>query len=268
MKTDLTERVLDAGYESLFFLGGFLAFSLHPTPRNQNDIFRWLEESSTRRIHLRRLQKRGLIESGGGKEEWVPRLTELGHAVFAGGRHPEEAWNRSWDGKWRLLTFDLPRNEHRARMKFGRWLGAKKFGRLQGSVWISPDPVPDIAEVITSDRIDPKMVLVFEGGLAGTFRPQEVAVMAWDFDSINTAYRRYTDFTTRILQQVQRKPPSLSRLRDILRKDRKAWWDAVLRDPFLPKPLLPKRYEGSGAWKLRCQLLKKLGKNLGNTVPS
>ena len=265
MKKPTTEQVLDVGYETLFLLGGFLAVSAQPTRRNQEQFFHWLGESQSRREHLRRLRKRGLIASGGDDEDWVPRLTKLGASAFAGGRDPEAAWNRTWDGTWRLLTFDLPRGESRARMKFRRWLCTNHFGRLQGSVWISPDPVPSIAEVITNDRLDPTMVMVFEGGLAGSPRPREVAALAWDFDSINSSYRRYASSATRVLQQLRRKAPSRARFREILRKDRIAWWSAVRMDPLLPKALLPEGYEGPATWRIRGRLLKQLGKTLDVT---
>ncbi len=265
METTLTEHVKDAGYEILFLLGGVLALSLHPTVRNQERIFQWVADSQGQREHLRRLKKKGLITTSEQEEKWVPRLTELGRAAFAGGRHPEDAWSRSWDGKWRLLTFDLPRSENRDRLRFRRWLLANHFGRLQGSVWISPDPVPVLEEVITIDRLDPSMVMVFEGEPAGSAGPREVAAIAWDFESINAAYRHYASTTTRVLKQVRRKPPTRTRLREILSKDRSAWWAAVRLDPLLPKPLHPAGYEGTGAWEIRCQLHEKLGEAIAET---
>ncbi len=57
----------------------------------------------------------------------------------------------------------------------------------------------DIEEVITIDRLDPSMVMVFEGEPAGSAGPREVAAIAWDFESINAAYRHYASTTTRVL---------------------------------------------------------------------
>lgn len=263
MKSKVKDAVRDAGYEVLFLLGGFLAASVDPTSRNLDRVLQWVDESVSERARLRELEKRGLVESGVSDGRWVPRLTALGRAVFAGGRHPEVAWNRPWDGNWRLLTFDLPREESSSRMKLRRWLISNHVGRLQGSVWIAPDPIEGIGDVLDDDVIDPSMVLVFEGGLAGGQKAREISALAWDFGSINEAYRDYADVTERVLRQVQGKAPSRLRLRRILDEDRKRWWDAVRLDPLLPKPLLPKGYEGVGAWGARCKLLKKLGASLG-----
>ena len=262
MKTKVKDVVRDAGYEALFLLGGFLAVSMQPTSRNLDRVLQWIDESASRRARLKDLEKRGFVESGRSGEKWVPRITALGRAVFAGGRHPEEAWKRAWDGNWRLLTFDLPREESASRMRLWRWLKTNHFGRLQGSVWIGPDPIESIGLVLDDKVIDPSMVLVFEGGLAGGEKPREISALAWDFGSINQAYRDYTDLASRVLRQVQRKAPSGSRLRRILNEDRQRWWDAVRLDPLLPSSLHPKGYEGVGAWGVRCKLLKKLGSSI------
>ncbi len=190
------ERIREAGYETLFILGGFLGLAIQPTFRNLDEICdEWFYGSHVKQKRLQQkrlhsLEKHGLIESDLQKRRWVPRLTDSGIAAFAGGRHPETAWKRPWDGMWRLLTFDLPRSEHPARMKLDRWLRSNHFGRIQGSVWIHPDPVPEIGDIIAKDRIRPRMMMVFEGNLAGDQGPREIAATAWDFDSVNAAYRR------------------------------------------------------------------------------
>ncbi|NIP96595.1 MAG: hypothetical protein GWO24_25435, partial [Akkermansiaceae bacterium] len=97
--------------------------------------------SRARLDNVRRLRKRGLLEDAPRKRGDLLRLTELGHHALAGGRHPDGAWNRDWDGKWRLLVFDLPQKAGRGRVQFWRWLRKNHFGRIQGSVWITPDPV-------------------------------------------------------------------------------------------------------------------------------
>jgi DNA-binding transcriptional regulator PaaX len=259
MKHILTEQVREAGYEALFLVGGFLGLSVEPAFRNLEEIFRWQDDVQSWRMHLKRLQEKGLIEGDLGKGRWVGRITAMGVAVFSGGRQPEEAWSRGWDGQWRLLSFDLPRRESATRMKLRRWLMARRFGRLQGSVWICPDPVSDLGGMLAGDRVGSDAVMVFEGNLAGKVAPREVAVMGWDFDVINAGYRRYVDGANRALQQVQKKAPSMERLRDILRVDRRHWLEVVGRDPLLPEVALPGGYEGGAAWEARGRLMGKLG---------
>jgi len=263
MKHVLTAQVREPGYEVLFLVGGYLGISVEPAFRNLEEIFRWQDDVQSWRMHLKRLQEKGLIELDLGKGRWVGRMTAMGAAVFSGGRHPEEAWSRRWDGQWRLLSFDLPRREGATRMKLRRWLMARQFGRLQGSVWICPDPVSGLGGVIAEDRVGSDAVMVFEGNLAGKAVPGEVAAMAWDFDGINAGYRRYVDGADRALQQVRKKAPSVERLRDILRVDRRQWLEVVGRDPLLPEVALPGGYEGFAAWEARGRLMGRLGALVG-----
>lgn len=43
-----------------------------------------------------------------------------------------------WDGKWRLVLFDIPENKRASRDKLRRALSGLGMGILQASVWISP----------------------------------------------------------------------------------------------------------------------------------
>ncbi|MBU1033109.1 MAG: hypothetical protein ABII13_01355 [Patescibacteria group bacterium] len=54
----------------------------------------------------------------------------------------------SWDGKWRIVIFDIPENERSLRNAFRRKLRELDFRHLQGSVWICPYEVRgDIREL-------------------------------------------------------------------------------------------------------------------------
>ena len=253
------DLVREAGYETLFFLGGFLALSAHPTHRNMDRIHRWIDETQARRQLRRRLEQNGLIESIEVKGQWAMRLTAKGHTAIAGGRDPQQCWKRSWDGNWRLLTFDLPRAKSQVRMRLWRWLSDNHFGHLQGSVWVTPDPNPGLTEFLGKEGIDLEAVLMFEGDVVGKHSPRDVSASAWNFDELNQGYREYSEMAERLLQSLKKGPMALAEVRRILQNDRKAWWAIVRRDPLLPQVLCPSKYQGPAAWRLRCRLLKKLG---------
>ena len=259
MKHDLSEHVRSAGYEALFLLGGFLAGNARLSQRNLERASQWLDESPSRRQQFKRLVKRGLIAVDP-SEGFSASLTELGRAAFAGGRDPEGAWSREWDGQWRLITFDLPRSQNRLRMRMRRWLDANHFGRLQGSVWIGPDPVPDVESVLAEDRHAAVDFVVFEGNPAHASDPREVAASVWNFGEIEEKYRAYEEFAQDTIDTLQKKAPAYSHLKAILDDDRRHWWDAVRRDPLLPKVLHDKTYRGPKAWKTRGKLLARLDK--------
>ncbi len=256
------ETVRSRGYELLFLLAEASALAIHPTARNADKLLQELSRFGEAR-NLRALVDRGLVEAGGPATNDVLRLTELGHMVFEGGRNPEQAWKRPWDGQWRLLTFDLPRSEGEARTRFWRWLKANHFGRLQGSVWITPDPVPAIEATASEAGFDPSAVLIFTGQAAGNLSPQEIAATAWDFSSIDNHYRRYETFARNALATVSRKSLPPERFPGILDEDRRLWWKSLRRDPLLPESLLPDHYQAVQAWELRRKLHKALFRSLG-----
>jgi phenylacetic acid degradation operon negative regulatory protein len=48
---------------------------------------------------------------------------------------------KKWDGKWRVLSFDVPENKKRLRENLRRKLTALNFTRLHDSVWITSLPI-------------------------------------------------------------------------------------------------------------------------------
>jgi DNA-binding transcriptional regulator PaaX len=61
--------------------------------------------------------------------EHLLRLRRLGIPVA----HPKD-----WDGKWRLVTFDIPERRRYARDTFRQALKRIGFKKLEGSLWIYP----------------------------------------------------------------------------------------------------------------------------------
>lgn len=64
-----------------------------------------------------------------------------------------------WDGKWRIVMFDVPNGKKSARDAFAAILKRFEFERLQKSVFISPHPCEEELEIVAdylgiSDNID------------------------------------------------------------------------------------------------------------------
>jgi phenylacetic acid degradation operon negative regulatory protein len=178
--------------------------------------------------------------------------------VLAGGRDPEVAWCRAWDGQWRLLMFDLPQGASQVRVKFWRWLRANHFGRLQGSVWVTPDPVADVAATAGRIGLEATMLTLFSGRIEGGGSGREVAVSAWDFAAIERDWSAYLGFARRTLRALRERPQAESRLLGYLHEERRLWWAALRADPLLPQQLLPETYPGREAAALRRELHREL----------
>ena len=123
----------------------------------------------------------------------IVRLTEAGRLAALGGRDPVARWRRPWDRRWRVVLFDLPRDSVALRSKLHRLLRARHFGFLQGSVWVSPDPIDDWPDALADAAPDPDGFIVIEGRPATGESDAAIVSGAWDFAEINRRYDRHLD---------------------------------------------------------------------------
>lgn len=56
-----------------------------------------------------------------------------------------------WDGKWRVLIFDIPEYRRNVRTKVRRTLQSIGFRRLQDSVWVFPYDCSELIALLKSD---------------------------------------------------------------------------------------------------------------------
>ncbi len=108
---------------------------------------------------LRRLREKGLIELIDEKEILV-KLTDEGRA--------KALWEKVsqlsviWDGKWRIVAFDIPETHYLTRDLFRRRLKDFQFKQLQKSVWISKLNCTDLFRKYISELGISKWVSVLE----------------------------------------------------------------------------------------------------------
>ncbi len=113
------------------------------------DELKNIKQNSARTI-LWRLQKKGLVK----REEGRYRLTSQGLnivKVF----HKEKQRKEFWDGKWRIIMFDIPERKRESR-NWLRWqLVSLDYKPLQKSVFIGKQPVAkDFYEEILIRKLD------------------------------------------------------------------------------------------------------------------
>jgi len=66
---------------------------------------------------------------------------------------------RKWDGKWRVLIFDIPEKQRVLRNKVRHTLRMFGFAQLQGSVWVYPYDCEDLIVLFKADAHIGKNVL-------------------------------------------------------------------------------------------------------------
>ena len=92
------------------------------------------------RAIMYRLEKRGLLKFIKYKDSRFVQLTAKGQleALFIKAKLP---FREKWDGKWRLIVFDIPEEARLRRDQFRKLLKINQFKKLQQSVFISPYPL-------------------------------------------------------------------------------------------------------------------------------
>ena len=200
---------------------------------------------------LKRMHGNGWIEwdDTNDADRWVAKVTAEGRSEATDDIDPQKAWRREWDERWRLIIFDIPTEARLARSDLDRWLRKRRFGHLQGSVWIRPWLPESWKGELGQLRIEPAKVTFFEGGQLAANSDADLVRNAWNFEELGRRYKAYLKF--------------LSAKHDLdaadwLTKEGKLWREAFAIDPFLPDSLLPQGYLGKEAWRQRRQAYRQL----------
>lgn len=107
-----------------------------------------------RNKHLRQSFKRlvvsGIVERKQNKFLVTPR-----GALFFLRRKPIQQIKKRWDGKWRLISFDVPVRDDRKRALLREFLKEFGFLQLQKSVWVCPNYLTEqFWKLVTSYELD------------------------------------------------------------------------------------------------------------------
>ena len=96
-----------------------------------------------------KLVKRGLLKFENGSY----RLTVEGEKVLRRWQlsNHELKESRKWDGKWRMIIFDIPEKKRGIRKQVATLFNQAGFYRLQDSVWIYPYDCEDVIGLLKTD---------------------------------------------------------------------------------------------------------------------
>ena len=218
--------------------------------------------------HLHRIEQRKLIEQisdtavsrrsdkSDGTVQRVFRLTEAGRLMALGGIDPEKRWERRWDGKWRIISFDLPIKHNAARARLRRHLKERGFGYLQQSLWISPDPLEKDLKDLAAKGEDVESIFTLAARPCSGESDESIVAGAWDFQQIQRLYEKCLGLLRNPPSGNDGKARDVEKLREWTIQERASWRAVLAVDPLLPKKLLPQGYLGPEVWRLRNSILR------------
>jgi phenylacetic acid degradation operon negative regulatory protein len=181
-------------------------------------------------------------------------LTEKGDMVLSDILHHLPSENITWDGRWRIILFDVPETQRTLRqmlrLKLIDW-GARM---LQSSVWISPYPTAfERFQNLESAYNFTNSVHFFEAKHYGN-NPIDISAL-WELPKLERKYRSLFDSFERHLRQIDKtEDPSYQAKCLIVQLAL-----VTKQDPRLPEHIMPHNWIGyrSKEWykKLRvfCQ---------------
>jgi DNA-binding PadR family transcriptional regulator len=107
-------------------------------------------KEATIRQSLRRLKKQGFVE----KKEGKYALARTGKMLMQYVLRRQKAISAKWDGKFRVVIFDIPEKERKTRNWLRQEFYFLKYQKLQESVFIGKLPLPpDLIKDIKRNKI-------------------------------------------------------------------------------------------------------------------
>ncbi|WP_018131983.1 phenylacetic acid degradation operon negative regulatory protein PaaX [Effusibacillus pohliae] len=160
-----------------------------------------------------------------------------------------------WDGKWCIITYNIPEKRRGIRDQLRKELGWMGFGMLANSVWISPHDLVERVKEIAENYEITDCVEIFTADYKGIDDPQQLVEKCWNLDEINQAYagfiERYQPQYEELRRQVERCEPisdseCFVKKTELVHEYRKF----LFIDPSLPDELLPDFWVGRDADRL------------------
>lgn len=215
---------------------------------------------------LKQLERRRLIhrDQRGGEARFSISPEAIKAPAFP---DPRTQWRLSWDGKWRVFTYDVAECNRRQRICLWRALRARNVGRIQRSVYVWPHNVEKMLAGILRAKGMPECFCGFTSERLFLCSDSEVVNSAWNFRRIDEAHREY-------LRTFPRRFAALDRANDwehlvaSASDERESFRQAFSLDPLLPQKLWPPSYIGEEVDERHSKFLRILKRRLKDLAHS
>lgn len=201
------------------------------------------------RTSLSRLKKEGLVVSRKANKEALYSLTEQGKAALILKDFRTLRRAREWDGRWHLVTFDIPERLRYSRDTLRKQLLLLGYGMLQSSVMISPyDKRAAVNEIVAEYGIEDH-VEFFSACYESEGSVGEIVSKIWDLKRLEREYRNFVALYREELEILRERVEHGERIDPIYaflkRVDVNDAFSRILSvDPQLPPELLPPDWIG------------------------
>ena len=221
-----------------------------------------VEESSVR-TGVSRLKKRKwlIAERRDGRSGY--RLTEVAKNPFTSGDeviwHAREPAHLA-DG-WCIASFSIPETDRARRHLLRSRLASLGFGNVGAGVWIAPARMhPEAKHVINALDLS-EFTNLFVGQHQGGQDLVEMVKSSWDLDDIDARYRTFVAAHADDVKRLDSTPVSDIPQREAFMRYMRTlddWRMLPMRDPGLPRELLPENWAGDEAARVLERVVEEL----------
>ncbi|MDQ0269642.1 phenylacetic acid degradation operon negative regulatory protein [Cytobacillus purgationiresistens] len=215
------------------------------------------------RAAISRMNKQGWVQAEKVGNKSYYSLTSKGqNRIDEAGKRIFKLKSEQWDGKWRLLMYNIPEDIRHIRDELRKELVWSGFGSMSNSIWISPIPLENqVRNLIEKYDID-SYVDFFIAEYAGPHQNQQVVEKSWNLHEINEKYQLF------ISQYSEKYIIDKNKIQKGDKGDAECFVDRtklvheyrkfLFVDPGLPEELLPEKWLGSHAASLFSMYYKEL----------
>jgi phenylacetic acid degradation operon negative regulatory protein len=238
-------RAGEALLESLQWFG---SFACSPMIFLRNDTF-----PSRHAYHaaVRRLEQKGLAtwRTRGGLEP-VLCLTEQGEARLDPSARPHAWWNRTWNGNWYLLAYDVPESSRPYRRTLRAFLRRLRLGCLQKSVWVTPNDIrPDFDDLCKAAGLS-SFAFLFQAKTVLGLSPEVVVGQSWDLQALRDRHAWFIRSASQCETDLAKEDVGAGDAVALSRTVADAYRSVMADDPLLPRSLWPDDYLGEKVFDL------------------
>ena len=148
----------------------------------------------------------------------------------------------SWDGKWRIISYEIPETKREIRDRLRREMQGWGLGPWHRSFWLTPHPVIEKLRQLTSQKEEEKYIQSFEAD--HVFGDREILIeKVWEKSKLDKSYRELFKKWHDILSGEKEK---IDKFKQVVSE-----YIPILRiDPGLPKELLGESWIGFEGWNI------------------
>lgn len=188
------------------------------------------------------LEKESNAQAGKKDSSHVYRLTQKGFdelcLTFPVFRYLKE----TWDGKWRILSYEIPEKKRELRDKLRREVAGWGLGPWHRSFWVTPHPIIGNLRALVSQKEEEQYIQAFEA--SHVFGATDILIeKVWQKSALDKKYRevfkRWHDILSRDGEKMMKFERIVNEYVSIIRLD-----------PGLPSELLGKSWIGYEAFNI------------------